>query len=156
MLLTPTEVYVKAAHLGTKKAQVLWWKTLILSILGGGYIALGGATCYLVAGTLNQAPGFPDSSQHNTGIYRLIFGAFGFPFAFTAIYTCGSELFTCQCLYTFVAWMEGQIPVVTHRDHQNTCNNVNSFVDVCFPNANSKLGWQLHWVRFYRLVISDC
>lgn len=112
MLLTPTEVYVKAVHSGEEKAKLAWWKTLILSIVAGGYVGLGGTTCYLVGGTLNAAPGFADATKHDYGIYKLIFGAFGFPFAFMAIIICGSELFTSQCVYTFLAWLEGKITMV--------------------------------------------
>jgi formate/nitrite transporter FocA (FNT family) len=72
-------------------------------------VGLGAATCFLVGGALNQAPGYADKSQHNYGIYKTIFGAFGFPFAFMAIIICGSELFTSQCVYTFLAWLEKKI-----------------------------------------------
>ena len=91
---------------------MVWWKVLILSMVAGGYVGLGGTTCYLVGGALNQAPGFSDASQHNYGIYKAVFGAFGFPFAFMTIVVCGSELFTSQCVYTFLAFIENKCTLV--------------------------------------------
>jgi formate/nitrite transporter len=61
---------------------------------------------------MNQAPSYPDASQHNYGLFKLVFGAVGFPFAFMTIVVCGSELFTSQCAYTTAAWLERQIPLL--------------------------------------------
>ncbi len=36
-----------------------------------------------VGGTLDQAPSNANTSEQNPGIFRLIFGLFGFPFGFT-------------------------------------------------------------------------
>jgi formate/nitrite transporter len=105
------QVYAECAHLGYEKAQYPWYKVLALSIVAGGYVGLGASTCYLVGGMMNEAPWYPDASKHNYGLFKLVFGAFGFPFAFMTILVCGSELFTSQCAYTTAAWLERQIPL---------------------------------------------
>jgi formate/nitrite transporter len=112
LILSPPEIYAEIAHLGYEKAQYPWHKVLALSVVAGCYVGLGAATCYLIGGMMNQAPSFPDASQHNYGIFKLVFGAVGFPFAFMTIVVCGSELFTSQCAYTTAAWLEKQIPLV--------------------------------------------
>lgn len=111
LILSPPEIYAEIAHLGYEKAQYPWYKVLALSIIAGGYVGLGAATCYLIGGLMNQAPSYPDKSQHNYGVFKLVFGAVGFPFAFMTIVVCGSELFTSQCAYTTAAWLEKQIPL---------------------------------------------
>lgn len=111
LILSPPEIYAEIAHLGYEKAQYPWYKVLALSIIAGGYVGLGAATCYLIGGMMNQAPTYPDASQHNYGLFKLVFGAVGFPFGFMTIVVCGSELFTSQCAYTAAAWLERQIPL---------------------------------------------
>jgi formate/nitrite transporter len=111
LILSPPEIYAEIAHLGYEKAQYPWYKVFALSIVAGGYVGLGAATCYLIGGLMNQAPSFPDHSQHNYGLFKLVFGAVGYPFAFMTIVVCGSELFTSQCAYTTAAWLERQIPL---------------------------------------------
>lgn len=111
LILSPPEIYAEIAHLGYEKAQYPWYKVLALSIIAGGYVGLGAATCYLIGGMMNQAPWYPDEQQHNYGVFKLVFGAVGFPFAFMSIVVCGSELFTSQCAYTMSAWLECQIPL---------------------------------------------
>lgn len=112
LILSPPEIYAEITHLGYEKAQYPWYKVLALSIVAGGYIGLGATTCFLIGGMMNQAPWFPDSAQHNYGLFKLVFGAVGFPFSFTTIIVCGAELFTSQCAYTTCAWLENQIPLV--------------------------------------------
>ena len=46
------------------------------------------------------------SSSANPGVFRALFGAMGFPFAFTTIVVCGGELFTSMCAYTAAAAWE--------------------------------------------------
>lgn len=111
LILSPPEIYAEITHLGYEKAQYPWYKVLALSIVAGGYVGLGAATCFLIGGMMNQAPWFPDVEQHNYGLFKLVFGAVGFPFSFATIIVCGSELFTSQCAYTTCAWLERQIPL---------------------------------------------
>lgn len=109
LILSPPEIYAEITHLGYEKAQYPWYKVLALSIVAGGYIGLGATTCFLIGGMMNQAPWFPNSEEHNYGLFKLVYGAVGFPFSFTTIVVCGSELFTSQCAYTTCAWLEKQI-----------------------------------------------
>jgi formate/nitrite transporter len=110
MYLTPTEIYAKIVHIGEEKARMSWWKTLILSIIGGSVIGLGAGTAYYVGGNLKEAPLVSDfPSDENYGYFKLIFGAFGYPFGFTALVICGGDLFTSYCMYTAAAWLEGKL-----------------------------------------------
>lgn len=109
LILSPPELYAEITHLGVEKSKYPWYKVLLLSIIAGGYVGLGASTCYLIGGMMNQAPWYPDPEQHNYGVFKLVFGAVGFPFAFMSILICGSELFTSQCAYTTCAWLENQI-----------------------------------------------
>jgi formate/nitrite transporter FocA (FNT family) len=51
--------------------------------------------------------------QDSPGLFSLIFGAVGFPFAFTMIVVCGAELYTSLCAYTAAAWWEGKMRIPT-------------------------------------------
>jgi len=113
LILSPPELYAEITHLGTEKSKYPWYKVLMLSIVAGGYVGLGASTCYLIGGMMNQAPWYPDATQHNYGLFKLVFGAVGFPFAFMSILVCGSELFTSQCAYTTCAWLENQINMLS-------------------------------------------
>jgi hypothetical protein len=83
-LLVPLEIYLKIAHLAEDYAASSDMNTFLLSIMGGTFVSLGAATAFMVAGTLNEAPYNPDTSLVNYGMYKLIYGAFGYPFAFTS------------------------------------------------------------------------
>jgi formate/nitrite transporter FocA (FNT family) len=61
---------------------------------------------------VDQSPVGP-LEERNIGIFRLIFGAVGFPFAFTAIVVCGAELYTSLCAYMMAAWWEGTVSIPT-------------------------------------------
>ena len=108
-ILSPPEIYAKIAQLGYEKAHYPWWKVILLSIVAGGYVGLGATTCFLIGGMMKQAPWNPNVDEQNYGVFKLVFGAVGFPFAFMTIVVCGSELFTSQCAYTTVAWLEQKI-----------------------------------------------
>lgn len=82
---------------------------LLLSIVAGCYVGFGYTTALQVGGTMNQAPSNPDKSQVNIGVQKALLGAMGFPFAFTIIVVCGSELYTSMCAYTAAAWWEGKV-----------------------------------------------
>lgn len=45
----------------------------------------------------------------NPGLFSLIVGAVGFPFGFTTIVVCGSELYTSMCAYMACAWWENKV-----------------------------------------------
>jgi formate transporter len=107
--LMPLEIYVKARHAGETKPHMEIYKTFFLSVLGGVFVALGAATTFIVGGNMNQAPAYPDASQHNYGVYKLVVGAFGYQMGFTAISILGADLFTSHCCYTAIAWLESRI-----------------------------------------------
>lgn len=109
MMLSPPELYAECAHLGYEKAKYPLYKVMLLSLVAGGYVGLGASTCYLVGGMMTQAPWNPHISEQNYGVFKFVFGIFGFPFAFMSILVCGSELFTSQCAYTTAAFLENQI-----------------------------------------------
>jgi len=50
-----------------------------------------------------------DIQTNNVGLFSLVFGSVGFPFAFTMIVVCGAELYTSVCAYGMAAWWEGKI-----------------------------------------------
>jgi formate/nitrite transporter len=109
IILSPNEIFAEIEHIGHEKAQYPWYKVFMLSVIAGGYVSLGASTCLLVGGTMKQAPWNPDTGEQNYGLFKLVYGAVGFPFAFMAILVCGSELFTSQCAYTMAAWLNGSI-----------------------------------------------
>jgi formate transporter len=109
LLLSPLEIYVKARHLGETKPHMEIYKSFFLSVLGGIFISLGAATTFIVGGNLNQAPWYPDETQHNYGVYKLVVGAFGYQMGFTALSLLGADLFTSHCCYSAVAWFENRI-----------------------------------------------
>lgn len=108
-LLSPLEIYVKARHVGETKPHMDSYKTFFLSVLGGSFVALGAATTFIVGGNMNEAPWYPDASQHNYGVYRMAVGAFGYQMGFTALCVLGADLFTSYCCYTAIAWLENRI-----------------------------------------------
>ncbi|GIM03655.1 hypothetical protein Vretimale_8193 [Volvox reticuliferus] len=89
LILSPAEIYAECAHHG-----------------------LGYTTCLLIGGNLKQAPGVGDNDQYNYGIFKLIYGAVGFPFGFTTIIVCGAELYTSLCAYMTAAWWEGKVDLL--------------------------------------------
>lgn len=105
-ILSPAEIVKKCTHAGQEKAKLPFAKLALLSVIAGGYVGLGFSTCLMVGGNLLEAPSDPDKSLVNVGYFKLIFGAVGFPFAFTAIVVCGSELFTSLCAYMACSWWE--------------------------------------------------
>ncbi|KAG2490872.1 hypothetical protein HYH03_010790 [Edaphochlamys debaryana] len=110
-VLSPAEIFAECAHHGEEKAKFPWYKITILCIIAGCYVSFGYTTCMLVGGMLNQAPGVGLAIEENYGLYKLIFGAVGFPFGFTAIIVCGGELYTSLCAYMMAAWWEGKVTV---------------------------------------------
>lgn len=94
---------------GEEKSKYPWYKIWLLSIVAGFYVGFGYTTTLLVGGMLDQAPGVGSPEETNIGVYRLVSGAVGFPFAFTTIVVCGSELYTSLCAYMTAAWWEGKV-----------------------------------------------
>lgn len=101
-LLLPVEIYVKVAHIGGDYALTPIHQNILLSIVGGMFVALGAATAFMVAGTMSEAPSNPDTAERNYGVFKLIYAAFGYPFAFTGKST--KLMIVCKyiCLIVFV------------------------------------------------------
>lgn len=112
LILSPPELYAEITHLGYEKSLYPWYKVLLLSIIAGGYVGLGATTCFLIGGMMKEGPWNSNTSEQNYGVFKLVFGAVGFPFAFMSIVVCGSELFTSQCAYTTTSWLEGHISLM--------------------------------------------
>lgn len=112
LILSPQELFREIENIGYEKSQYPWYKVLLLSIVAGSYVGLGASTCFLIGGLMNESPASPNVSQHNYGLFKLVFGSVGFPFAFMSILVCGSELFTSQCAYTMAAWLNGSISML--------------------------------------------
>jgi formate/nitrite transporter len=106
MILPPAEVLKKSIQTGKDKATYPIHKFALLSIIAGAYVSLGFSTCLMVGGNLIEAPSNPNKELVNVGYFKLIFGAVGFPFGFTAIVICGGELFTSLCAYMMCSWWE--------------------------------------------------
>ncbi|KAG2491238.1 hypothetical protein HYH03_010446 [Edaphochlamys debaryana] len=111
LILSPAEIYAECAHHGEEKSKYPWYKLMLLTMAAGFYVGFGYTTCMLVGGMLDQAPGVGTPEEENYGLYKLIFGAVGFPFAFTTIIVCGADLFTSLCAYMMAAWWEGKVTV---------------------------------------------
>ncbi|MBD5632131.1 MAG: formate/nitrite transporter family protein [Clostridia bacterium] len=81
----PSEIAANYVQIAKGKTTQVWWKTLILAVLAGAFIALGGAFA-TVAG-----------SGYTGAQASLIKGAV-FPLGLILVVICGAELFTGNCL----------------------------------------------------------
>ncbi|GBF89071.1 transporter yrhG [Raphidocelis subcapitata] len=108
LILTPAEVYAECAHHGEEKAQFGWLKLLVLSVIAGCYVGFGFTICLMVGGNVGT-----DIYTDHPGLFSLVFGAVGFPAAFTMIVVCGAELFTSMCAYATAAWWEGRLGMLS-------------------------------------------
>lgn len=99
-VLGPAAIYEKASDMGAYKANLPWWKIIILGAVAGCYVALGGALL------LTVGPNCPGLAESNPGLQKYIMGAIGFPYALLAILTCGAELFTGNTALVTTAVLE--------------------------------------------------
>ncbi|KAL4858446.1 putative formate transporter [Chlorella vulgaris] len=104
-VLSPAQIYEKAAATGAYKTQLPWWKIVLLGTVAGCYVGLGGALL------LTVGPNCPGIASANPGLAKYITGAIGFPFALLQIIVCGSELFTGNTALCFAAWLEGKASI---------------------------------------------
>jgi formate transporter len=104
-VLSPAQIYHKAAEMGAYKASLPWWKIILLGAVAGCYVALGGALL------LTVAPNCPGLAQSNPGLQKYLMGAIGFPYALLAILTCGAELFTGNTALVSAAVYEGKADI---------------------------------------------
>ncbi|KAL4447187.1 hypothetical protein ABPG77_007220 [Micractinium sp. CCAP 211/92] len=104
-VLTPSQIYEKAANAGAYKTQLPWWKIVLLGAVAGCYVGLGGALL------LTVGPNCTGIAAQNPGLAKYITGAIGFPFAMLQILVCGSELFTGNTALCFAAVLEGKTKI---------------------------------------------
>lgn len=109
IILSPAEVFEECVNSAQLKTTYSFKKYALLNIIGGAYVGLGATTCFLVGGLMKQAPWNPDITEQNYGVFKLVFGAVGFPMGFLAIIVCGADLYTSICAYSMAAWMERKI-----------------------------------------------
>ena len=112
LIIPPSPLYNEISNIGYEKTNYPWFKFLLLSIIGGGYVSLGAATCYYVGGNMKEAVWNTNKEEQNYWLFRLVFGAFGFPMGFLVIMVCGGELYTSHCAYSFAARLEGRISLL--------------------------------------------
>nr|AXF41560.1 LCIA1020 protein [Chlorella sp. ArM0029B] len=101
-ILTPPQIYEKAAATGAYKAALPWWKIVLLGAVAGCYVGLGGALLLTVGpncmGIAAQNPGLAKNSSPSPG-------------PSLQILVCGSELFTGNTALCFAAVLEGKASV---------------------------------------------
>lgn len=77
------------ANLGAYKAQNPFWKTVLLGVIAGCYVALGAALL------LTVGPNCLGIAQANPGLAKYITGAIGFPYALLMILVRAGQLVNC-------------------------------------------------------------
>jgi formate transporter len=110
----PAEITKAAIASGCTKCTTTWDKLLILAFLAGAYIAFGGLLAEIVAGGMSG--GFvqtlADKSTQTIaipqGILKFTFGAV-FPVGLVLVVVAGSELFTGNCMFAPISWLDKKI-----------------------------------------------
>ncbi|GAA5786080.1 hypothetical protein GCM10007860_24670 [Chitiniphilus shinanonensis] len=101
-ILTPSYLVNYINDAARHKAELRPPRLLVMSGLGGIYIALGGLLALVVAG------GATGLLANNPGLDKLLFGA-AFPVGFIAVVLTGADLFTSNCAMQMVPWFRRQI-----------------------------------------------
>jgi formate transporter len=114
MIYSPKGTFHHAVEKCKEKTHYSTIKLILLGIIGGAYVSMGASLCLLVGGMMKQAPWNPNTDEQNYGLFKLVFGAIGFPMGFTAIVVCGAELFTSLCAYGMAAWLDKEISFLQH------------------------------------------
>lgn len=114
LISSPSAIFHHVTDACKEKTHLSAAKFVLLGVMGGAYVSIGGSVCLLIGGMMKQAPWNPDEDEQNYGLFKLVYGAFGFPLGFTAIIVCGAELFTSLCAYGMSAWLEKEITLVQH------------------------------------------
>jgi formate/nitrite transporter len=100
-LLSPPEAYMYVAKDGAKKAAMTPFKTFVMALYAGAYIAFGG---FLGLTVVNGCPGIVAA---NPGLAKLLF-ALVFPVGLTMNTLHGTELFTGNTMKLPAAIYEGK------------------------------------------------
>jgi formate/nitrite transporter len=99
---TPKDAYLGMAAKGRDNAKMPLIKILHQSIMGGGYVGLGGLLATVVSGSV------PGIASSNPGMQKMIFAAL-FPVNLLLILMSGGQLFTGNSASVAAALYEGLI-----------------------------------------------
>lgn len=115
---TPADITKAAIASGATRCSTTWDKLLILAFLAGAYIAFGALLAEIVAGglstgtvtgTVTLADGsvqkVAETVTATTGLVKFATGAV-FPVGLCLVVIAGSELFTGNCMFAPVAWLD--------------------------------------------------
>ncbi|KAK9827314.1 hypothetical protein WJX81_003651 [Elliptochloris bilobata] len=104
-VLTPAGTYSQMVETGAKKAVAPVWRQLMLGVLAGVCVSLGAFLALSISGNN------PALSTSHPGLYRLLFGAFGFPTGLLIVVLSGAELFTGNTAFLPLAVIERRASV---------------------------------------------
>jgi len=110
----PGDIAKAAINSGCTKCTTTWDKLLILAFLAGAYIAFGALLAEIVAGGLSAglvqtaADGSTLKYAMPTGLLKFATGAL-FPVGLCLVVIAGSELFTGNCMFAPIAWLDKKI-----------------------------------------------
>jgi formate/nitrite transporter len=110
----PGDIAKAAINSGCTKCTTTWDKLLILAFLAGAYIAFGALLAEIVAGGLSagfvqtMADGTVNKTAMPTGLLKFATGAV-FPVGLMLVVIAGSELFTGNCMFAPIAWLDKKI-----------------------------------------------
>jgi formate/nitrite transporter len=99
----PNETILAVQEAGQKKSSVVWYRILMLAIMGGIYVGLGGTFAVTMAGCF-------DLADKNLTIFlrKLSFAVF-FPVGLVFILLIGGELLTGNIMFMIVALLSRRI-----------------------------------------------
>jgi formate/nitrite transporter len=111
----PGDIAKAAINSGCTKCTTTWDKLLILAFLAGAYIAFGALLAEIVAGglvggTLTAADGTVTKVAYGGGIIKFVTGAV-FPVGLMLVVIGGSELFTGNCMFAPISWLDKKITI---------------------------------------------
>ncbi len=89
-MYTPGEIYQNYITAAKNKTSAIWYKTLILAVLAGAFIAFGAAASTAASATFD-------------GSAASVIKAAVFPLGLILVVICGAELFTGNCLLVIPA-----------------------------------------------------
>ena len=110
----PGDIAKAAINSGCTKCTTTWDKLLILAFLAGAYIAFGALLAKIVAGGLVGGTLTAGDSvtkvAYGSGIIKFVTGAL-FPVGLMLVVIAGSELFTGNCMFAPIAWLDKKITI---------------------------------------------
>lgn len=101
---SPKEIVEVVNNTAKAKQEMPHTKIFVLSLLAGGYIAMGGLLALVIGG------GLPDLAQSNPGLQKLLFGAV-FPLGLVLCAIAGAELFTGNTAYFVPSVLSGRMSI---------------------------------------------